>query len=193
MVTNSPKSPKENCMSITEKRHSRDKPTGQPEYIGVLCNSTLQFLKTFLDVCFLHFSQSQKLPSQSELLQLSPELPFNWSSHLNPCLLVFGRQGSPPVGPGLVRSACMDGTQCGHPGAKSSRRHVLSLKPFRQGRAGMRHLEMEPGPAGWATGGWGQEWSRGRRTLKDVMWRGSVHVHCCGSLVYRTPNPMGCG
>ena len=43
MVTNSPKSPKENCMSITEKRHSRDKPTGQPEYIGVLCNCTYSF------------------------------------------------------------------------------------------------------------------------------------------------------
>lgn len=40
MITNSPKSPKENCMSITEKRHSRDKPTDQPEYISVLCNCT---------------------------------------------------------------------------------------------------------------------------------------------------------
>lgn len=42
--------------------------------------------------------------------------------------------------------------------------------------AGMRHLEMEPGSAGWSAGGWGQERSRGRRTLKDVMWRGSAHI-----------------
>lgn len=40
MITNSPKSPKKNCMSITEKRHSRDKPRDQPEYISVLCNCT---------------------------------------------------------------------------------------------------------------------------------------------------------
>lgn len=40
MITNPPKSPKKNCMSITEKRHSRDKPTGQPEHVDVLCNCT---------------------------------------------------------------------------------------------------------------------------------------------------------
>lgn len=43
-------------------------------------------------------------------------------------------------------------------------------------RAGMRPLEIEPGSAGWSAGGWGQERSRGRRTLKDVMWRGSAHI-----------------
>ena len=99
----------------------------------------------------------------------------------------FGRQLSPPVGPGLVRSACMDGTQGGYPRAKLSRRHVLSLKPLRQGRAGTRHLEMEPGSAGWAAGGWGQEWSRGRRTLKGVMRGGSAHIRCCGSPVWPRP------
>lgn len=89
--------------------------------------------------------------------------------------------------PRLVRSACMDGTQGGYPRAKSSRRHVLSLKPLRRGRAGMRHREMEPGSAGWAAGGWGQEWSRGRRTLKGVMRGGSAHIRCCGSPVWPRP------
>ena len=40
----------------------------------------------------------------------------------------------------------MDGTQGGHPGAKSSRRLVLSLKPLRRGRE-----------LGWDTWRWSQD------------------------------------